>query len=318
MAVLAEACTDLGSPHEGLKCATRACALAPRFPADYKLQSSAFGGLAYANWCLGRPEGAYSAARELLRLGELHGNKRCLVYGFWAMGLGHLAGGDFDAVVAAAEAALNLSEDPWFSQFPRFFGALGFFYAGRFNEAREHLAGISEFSRDRGTESLGIPSRGILGATLVALGRLDEGMRTLEETQRSLTEAERAWGSAQATYIVGALYARVARRAAPLPAVRVLLRNPRFLFRDVPGAGRRAHRILEKGVADSLAIGASGMAGQCHLELGELCRAEGRRGQAAEHYREATALFESCGADVFVARVREAAASLATEEVRGR
>ncbi len=75
-----------------------------------------------------------------------------------------------------------------------------------------------------------------------------------------------------------------------------LLRNLRFVVRQVPGAAAAAQRELSEALGLCETMDARGMAGRCRMELGDLAAFQSRSADAGRFWAEAAEDFESCGA----------------------
>jgi tetratricopeptide (TPR) repeat protein len=302
--------TDLGRIEAGIRHGLEARHLTEAFEDNHFLVAHSHGASAYAFWAAGEVQGALEAGRQLLEHAERHSSARTTVFGLWARALGYVCDGDYESAERAIGEALDVSSDPWTSQFPRMFAGLCCVYRDDFAGAREHLEEVLRFADSRGAATLATPARGLLGASLVGLGELNEGMAMLRQAREEFEAGNRPWGTAQAIFIIGSLHARIAARSVDV-SVSTALRNVGFVIHEVPRAATRACEELEQSLRMCQEMGARGMAGRCRMELGDLASARKRTDEALRLWGEAAADFEACGANTLVEEARGRAAALA-------
>ena len=221
------------------------------------------------------------------------------------MALANLVDGDLRGALEEDEKALSVSADPWLLQHPKIFMAICLVKAGEFAEARELLEDLIAYADDHGATTLAVPARGLLGASLCALGEADEGIVMLEECERALARDERTWAQLVAVYMLGQLHALVAAGTAGRD-VRTIVRNPRFVFGHAIGARRLAQDYLNQAIEAGNRIGSPGLAGDSWLALAELNAATKRPDEAARCYDEALRAYAACGALGLCSRITEA------------
>ena len=96
-----------------------------------------------------------------------------------------------------------MSADPWTSQFPRMFAGLCCIYRDDFEHARGYLEDVVEFADANGAATLATPARGLLGAALIGMGEMNQGMVLLEHSRAEFEQGDRPWGTVQAMYLIG-------------------------------------------------------------------------------------------------------------------
>ena len=90
----------------------------------------------------------------------------------------------------------------------------------------------------------------------------------------------------------------------------IMAKEMAFLAKDLPFASKRAEDHLHAAMEIAQEIGAKGVLGQAHFDLGLLHKAKGKKEQAKKWISEAVDLFEQCQAEVYLKRAREALESL--------
>ncbi len=198
---LAYTLTDLGRIREGIEHGLAAREHTAGLEDEYFVVAHAFGASAYSYWAAGEPEGAIQAGEELLgKVGDSPA-VRPRVFADWSMALGHICSGDYARAEEEIAEAIELSADPWTSQFPRMFAGLCCMYRDDFEHAREYLEDVVSFSDTNGAATLGTPARGLLGGALIGLGEMNRGMALLEEARAEFEAGERPWGTVQALFL---------------------------------------------------------------------------------------------------------------------
>ena len=81
-------------------------------------------------------------------------------------------------------------------------------------------------------------------------------------------------------------------------------------MKNVPFASQMAEAHFKKAIEAAKEIGAKGILGQAHLDLGLLHKAKKRTAQARECISEAIQIFEECDAEVYLKQAKEDLASL--------
>ncbi len=310
-AELAYTYSDLAQLDEAKDHADEACRLAVVCREDYFIWQAAFGSQAYLGWALGEPQRASRASSRLLEHAEQYGNIRCLAFGHWAMALANLVDGDLRGALDEDQKALSVSADPWLLQHPKIFMAICLVKAGEYPEARELLEDLIAYADAHGATTLEVPARGLLGASLCALGEADEGILMLEECERRLGTDERTWAQLVAVYMLGQLHALVARGDAGRD-LRTIVRNPRFVFGHAIRARHLAEDYLHRAIEAGERIGSPGLAADSWLALAELNASTHRGDEATRCYDEALRAYAACGALGLCSRVAETRNQLAS------
>ena len=78
----------------------------------------------------------------------LHSNIRCLVVGHICMGYGHFAAVDFESAIKCFKSAIEVSADPFYSQWPRAFLGMSYLLWGQMQEAEEALHEVVSYCQN--------------------------------------------------------------------------------------------------------------------------------------------------------------------------
>ena len=81
-------------------------------------------------------------------------------------------------------------------------------------------------------------------------------------------------------------------------------------MKNVPTAAKKAEAHLRNVIDAANKIGALGLMGQAHLDLGTLYKIKNRRNQASNNLKKAIEIFQETGAYVFLRQAEKSLASL--------
>jgi tetratricopeptide (TPR) repeat protein len=302
------ACWDMGLFAEGIGFGERAQVIAKSFPSDQYLFFKSLGALSSIYFFMGDTKRVFEGAKLLLEYGERNSNSRSKVFGHWINSFGHFLTGDMKSSLKSSEKAVEVALDPFYSQFPKKSVGMAHLLGGQFQEAEDVLQSLSSFCEKRGIGvSLEI-AHIFLAPTLIAKGRMMQGLRMLEETRQTLIRNERRGWYAQSEYVLGKVYSQIA--TGPTPAFSIMAKNIGFLVKNVPFAGKKAEEHFNKTIELAKEIGAKGLLGTTYLDLGLLHKARKRTDQASQCISKAIQIFEECEAEVYLAQAKEALVSL--------
>ena len=302
-------CAHLGLLDEGIGFGERAQEMAKHIPSDQFLHFQSLAGLAYLYWQRGEKKKALEKSKALLAYGERNLNIRSLFWGTGVIGLCHLLNGDFPSAIEYGKKALGISQDPWLSQIARY--GLGAIYAasGEFQEAENVSRKVADYSEKFGAELIETPANMYIGVALIAKGRMELGLRMIEQARGLLLENDRRCEYAMSEYILGKVYLQIVERAVPMSLSRIV-NNIGFLVKNVPFARKKAESHFNKAIEVAQEIGAKGTLGQAYLDLGLLHKVKNNEEKAKECLSKAIGIFEQSEAKGFLKQAREALASL--------
>jgi class 3 adenylate cyclase/tetratricopeptide (TPR) repeat protein len=149
---LAFACVGLGLFDEGIAYGKRAKDISNSIPKDQYLYFKSRGALGFVYFYQGDRSETYNAGKTILEYGQRHSNIRSQVMGYWVMAFSYILDGDHAAIFECLEKALQISTDPFYSQFVKL--SLGNVYtaSGDFSKAEPVLNDVASFSRTFGCE----------------------------------------------------------------------------------------------------------------------------------------------------------------------
>jgi len=145
-------CTTLGLFDEGIRYGEKAKKISKSIPQDQYLYFKSRAALGFVYYFQGKSEDAYNAGKTILEYGQRHSNIRSQVMGYWIMAFSFILDGNHDAIFDCLEKALQISTDPFYSQFVKL--SLGNVYtaAGQFSKAESLLNEVASYSRSFGCE----------------------------------------------------------------------------------------------------------------------------------------------------------------------
>ena len=313
--VIGYACTwlswlgaEMGNYAEGKAYGDRAQKIAQSFPADQYLYFKSSMGLGYISFFEGNAGKVFNTAETLLDYGKKNANNRSMVFGHWGNSLGHNIRGDMDSANSNGEAALNMALDPLYSQFPKLSLGLQYLYVDRIQEAEDILKSAIDFCEEYGVGQFSDIANLFLAPALVAGGRMNEGLKVIEDTRHDLIKYQRKSWLAQSENILGIIYAQMA--TGPKPGLSTMAKNIGFLVRHVPQAGKKAEEHFKKSIELSKELGAGLILGSACLNLGLFYVDTKKPDRASQYLSEAIQVFEKSEADVYLKQARKALASL--------
>jgi len=306
---LAWTCSLSGLLNEAVKFGERGHEIARSLPSDHYLYFKSLAGIGFARSWMGDGNRAIEAGEVLLDYGRKHSNIRSMVMGHYITGLGHNATGDNASAIKSLERAIQVSADPFYSNFPKLILGMSYLLDGQFQEAEDALEEILTFSRNFGTECLGSWAYADLGVVAIVKGHMSHGLKMLEESIRASKENESIPLYSLCEILLGTVYLQIVQGEGER-SLSTMFRNIGFLVKNVPFAGKKAEDHFNKAAEVAKEIGAKGYQGLAYLNLGLLHKAKKRTEQAQKCITEAVQLFEQCNAETSLKQAKEALASL--------
>ena len=303
-------CIELGRLEDAVAYGQKAQELCRPVDMDHYLYFNSLAGLAYAESQRGERRKAFEHGKTLLEFGQRHSNVRSMVMGYCFMGYSHMLGGDIAAATSCFETAVQVSLDPWYSQFPRMALCHACIAHGQYHGLQETLEQIIAFSEERGVEYMESPSRLLLGAVLAAQGQPGRGMKLMEDVAANWLQRGSRFRYANSQLIMGMIYAQIAQGAAE-KKLSTMFKNLGFVITKAPFADRKAMHYLRKAIELADEMGAKDASGRAYLALGQLHKAKGRHEQARECLSSAVRIFDECEADADSRKAKQALSSLA-------
>jgi class 3 adenylate cyclase/tetratricopeptide (TPR) repeat protein len=306
---LAWACAEMGKFDEGLALAQRGNDLAKSIGSDHFLNFKSLGGMGMIYFYTGELEKAFEIGKIILDYGRIYSQSRSLVLGHSCMGWGHFWAGDFSSAIECFQRAQDAAADPMYTLWGKLFLAVTKVLNGELHQADDLLQECIDFCND---------CRGILveqvayifyGVVLVSKGKMNQGLKMIENASQSCLKNERKPVYALAEYILGKVYSQMKEGAGSV-SVSTIVKNIHFIIKNLPLASKKSEEHFTKAITSAREIGAKGIMGVAYLDLGSLHKTKKRTKQAHECISEAIKLFEEIGSDGYLKQAREALASL--------
>ena len=298
-------CAELGLLDEAAGFAERALEVYSSTYSDHYIYFDSLAGLGYVHWYRGEKQKAFEVGKALVEFGRKHSNFRSMVMGHCFKGFSHLVAGDLPAATSCFQEAIQISADPWYSQFPKLALCYAQISTGQFDEAEAALREIVSFDRECGAEFVGTPAQFLLGPLLMARGHLSKGMKILEDIQKRWRESGCRLRYVNSEYIIARTYAQIAQGARSMRPSTVA-KNLGFLVKRVPFAGQRALEHFNRAIEVATEIEAWGILGRAYLDLGLFHKAKSRNDQARQCLSRAIELFEQSEAEVYLKQAQDA------------
>jgi class 3 adenylate cyclase/tetratricopeptide (TPR) repeat protein len=215
------------------------------------------GGLGMIYIFTGDSQKNFELGRKLVEYGESHSDLRSTVVGYILMSYGHHSAGDFAKAVEWSQKAVELSNDPIFSVWPKLVLANFFIQTGKFQEAADTLREIIPFCQHLGMDYIVVWAQSLYGAALMAGGHYSRGMKMITEAARAFTENDRFVSLYFLEFALAEIYFLMATRRQRL-GFWTILKNLGFILKEVPFARHKAETYLRRIIQVGQEIGAKG------------------------------------------------------------
>jgi tetratricopeptide (TPR) repeat protein len=248
-------CAELKLLDQGIQYGEQALAKREDFePMAYFIS---LGGLGMIYIFKGDSQKNFELARILLEFGESHSDLRSMVVGYICMSFGYQSAGDFAQAMEWSKKAIELSNDPLFSVWPKLIHVNYYLYAEQYQEAEEILREIIPFCQHLGLDYVTVWAQALYGAVLVTQGQFSRGLKMITEGVRVFNRNGRFLSLYWVEFTLAEIYFQMATRSRRLgfwPTVK----NLGFLLKEVPLARRKAEAYLNKIIQVGQEIGAGG------------------------------------------------------------
>jgi class 3 adenylate cyclase len=309
---LSWACPEMGLPDEGIIQGERAQEISKRFPKDQFLYFKSLAGLAYIYYHKGETKKVLEIGKIVLDYGQSKSNVRCLVLGYWSMGMGHMLGGEIVGALDSFQNAVKVSEDPIYYYLPSLGVGACYLFKSQLKEAEDILNDVVLHCRKFGNEQLGTPANSWLGVVWFAQGHMAKGLQKIQQEQRSAIENQKKGSYVFCDNLLGKIYLQMVARSKPVPKS-VLARNIGFLIKTIPFASKKAEYHLNRAIKMAEEIGNKARLAASLLDLGLLHKAKGRIAEARECIAKSIQIFEQTGAETNLQQAKQILATLAGE-----
>jgi tetratricopeptide (TPR) repeat protein len=145
-------CAGLGLFDEGIFYGEKAKGIANAIPHDQYLYFKSRAALGFVYFILGKAQEVSENGKIILEYSQHHSNIRGQVMGYWILGFSYILEGNHAACLECFEKALQISSDPFYSQFVKM--SLGNFYtrSNQIDKAEALLKEVLNFSHTYGCE----------------------------------------------------------------------------------------------------------------------------------------------------------------------
>ncbi len=302
---MAMTCCDLGLLDDAVNYGKRAHGISKRIQFDPFLFLSSLRAMAWAYMFKGDCRKMDELGNLMLEYGESQSDNRALALGHIFIGLGHFWGGNMRSVPEPIRKGILVSPDPLLSCAAKTVLGASCFSLGNVEEAEKYWVEVYKYCEEHGAGTTGAFSRAALSMVQFVKGDMSRGVRTREELIKWFEEVENRYHLALYLCWAGNVYLKMVRRKGPTD-ISFLVRNFRFIMRNILAAGRKAEKYFKKSVVVARQIGAIGILGQASLGLALNYKARGRTEDARKNFLEAIEAFEKCGAEGYLKQAKEA------------
>jgi class 3 adenylate cyclase/tetratricopeptide (TPR) repeat protein len=280
-------CTELGRFDEAIEYSGRAEELfLDGRVNDAYIYFNGLAGKGYAHWHKGDVSQTAKMGQRLIRFGKHHENVRSLVSGHCCLGWKDLLTGDIESAVNRFKAAVDISADPWYSQFPKLALCYGAISHGKIEAARPLLDQLITFSEDNGAEFVGEPAQFFQGLTTILNGDVLDGLKIMENLMKRWLSAECKMRCLSGGLILAQVYALMLEQG---------LQAPERMQPDRSIADRCVH-WFQTSIKDARKLGAEAMEGQALLGLGPVLALLGDTREAQKTIKQSIEVFEKINA----------------------
>jgi tetratricopeptide (TPR) repeat protein len=252
------------------------------------------GGLGMIHLFKGDSKSNFELGRILLEFGESRSDLRSTVVGYICTSYAHYAAGDFSRAEEWGKKAVELSNDPLFTVWPKLALATYFAQTDQFQAADEILREIIPFCQHLGMDYIVTFAQALQGVVLIATGQFSRGLKRIVAGLRVFTDNGRLYSRYLLEISLAEIYFQMATRTRPL-GVWPVVKNLGFILKEVPFAKRKAEAYLKKVIQIGKEVGAEGFVqGHALLNLGLLYQQNGRQELAQECLGEAQHILGQC------------------------
>jgi tetratricopeptide (TPR) repeat protein len=285
-------CFSAGLLKQAIAFGEKAQAISSLLKSDNYLHFKSLAGLALAYLIMGEPKKASEAGKVLLDYGMKHSNIRSLVMGHDCIGFAYGASGELTKAIECFREAVQISQDPFYSLFSKWYYGMYNFTSGNLKEAEEALTEVLKLSQEFGAEFFKTGAQPYLGAILLAKGQMSPGMKMLEEARETSLQNQNRLNYFYTEYILGKVYSLIAMGG-----------EDRL-------ASKKAEDHFNEAISVAKEAGMRPHMGRAYLDLGLLYRKTEKTEQAKKCLSEAIQIFEQTEAEGYLKQAKEALASL--------
>jgi len=149
---IAITCSSLGLLDEGITYGKRAKEISTSIAQDQYLYFKSRAALGFVYFFQGKSKETYNAGKTIWEYGQQHSNIRSQVMGYWIMAFSYILDGNRSGAIEYLEGALQISADPFYSQFVKLFLGNVYTAAGQISKAEDLLIEVASYCREFGCE----------------------------------------------------------------------------------------------------------------------------------------------------------------------
>ncbi|MEJ2096586.1 MAG: tetratricopeptide repeat protein, partial [Deltaproteobacteria bacterium] len=257
---------------------------------------------------IGENKHSYEIGNQLLEYGKMNFNIRCQVAGHICLGHSYFSEGNMSKAILCYRQAVEVAEDPFYSQWPRLFLGICCVLNKQMKEGEEALKEVASYAHKFGCDIFSPVVKPILGIVLIQKGKMSKGLKIIEETSELSKEKNFIYGVVLSEFLLGNVYYEIAY--GEKPTLSIIRKNAGFLAKNIPFAAKKAESYFNKAIENSERSGIKGFQGMAYLGLGALHKAKKRSDLAKKCLSKAIKIFERCGAKMYLEQAKELVASL--------
>jgi tetratricopeptide (TPR) repeat protein len=295
---------SLGEYDKAIASGDTAFELSKLFPSDHYLYFKPLAAQGFTYWHKGDKKKTFEIGKMMEDFGKQQANLRSLSFGRLVIGNSYLVEGDFQSALQWYQRG-QVSADPLYYHGGRMMEGGCQLMCGQVQKACEILEDTLSVGRGMGLEWFDTLVKIFLGVATVARGSMNQGLKMLEDSVQTCARNERRYFQALSEYLLGNVYLQIVQGEGDL-GLQTVIKNIGFLVKNVPFAAKKAENHLNKAIEVARKIGAMGILGQAHLDLGRLHQAKKRKDRARECMAKAIEHFEICEAETFLTQAKVA------------
>jgi len=301
-------CAPMLRYEEGYSYWKKAVSIAKSIESDSYLYFKSIAGISHMEAFKGESKHSYEIGNQLLDYGTMHSNIRSQVVGHICIGHSYLSEGNLTKAISCYRKAINVAEDPFYTQWPRLYLGVSCVLNEQIEEAEEALNEVASYLQRSGCEIFSGVVMPFLGIVLMKKGEMSKGLQMIEEAYNVSKEKNLGYGIALTEFVLGNVFYQLAY--GEKPSLSIVRKNAGFLAKNVPFASKKAENHFNNAIENAKRHGARGFQGMACLGLGLLHKVKKRNAQAKKCISDAIFIFEECGAKVYLKQAKEALESL--------
>lgn len=305
---LAPTCAEMGLLDDSEDYTEKAQDISRRHRDDPMLFTLALRAAGYTSYIRGDAGKTENFGKILLDKGRRQSDVRSTTMGHFYVGQGRQLAGDFPSAIESYQDSIRISVEPLFSHIAKLVLGMCFIKVGRLQDAETILEEALKFSEASGTEIIRSGARGLMSILLLAKGDLGRGLSLMEEVLETFRANGSRFRIAMALTMIGNVYLEIVRRRGG-KGISFLLRNARFLMKNLPYAEKKAENHFLRAIEVAREIGTKGLLAQANLGMGLISLEINEIGKAKVYLSEAVDLFRSCEAEVYLKQAEAALVS---------